>query len=100
MKNNEIKNIKKDDKMDKKILGVDDKVIISSMKKVFTEEIQLLEEELNELYKKYGVKNSNEINEDDLKNDEEKGDYYRMVEIEEELNDLKSYLRDVNLKSI
>ncbi len=86
-------------KMDK-IIQVNDKVIANSMKKVFKEEIGEIERELRELYNKYNIKSSKEL-ELNAKNDEEaKNDFEKIKELEDELERLNSYLREVNMKTI
>jgi len=84
-----------------KIKFVEDKVILNSMKDVFESEIAELERELNELYKKYNIKSSEEIKLIESKEDEKsKKDFDRIVEIEHQLEDLRKFLREVNLKII
>ena len=84
-----------------KIKFVDDKLILNSMKDVFESEIAELERELNELYKKYNIKSSEEIKLIESKEDEKsKKDFDRIVEIEHQLEDLRKFLREVNLKII
>ncbi|WP_292461235.1 hypothetical protein [Methanothermococcus sp.] len=70
------------------------------MKKVFKEEIGEIERELRELYNKYNIKSSKEL-ELNAKNDEEaKNDFEKIKELEDELERLNSYLREVNMKTI
>ena len=84
-----------------KIKFVEDKVILNSMKDVFESEIAELERELKELYKKYNIKSSEEIKLIESKGDEKsKKDFDRIVEIEHQLEDLRKFLREVNLKII
>ncbi|MBW9222427.1 hypothetical protein KKP97_05210 [Methanothermococcus sp. SCGC AD-155-C09] len=84
-----------------KIKFVEDKVILNSMKDAFESEIAELERELNELYKKYNIKSSEEIKLIESKGDENsKRDFDRIVEIEHQLEDLRKFLREVNLKII
>ena len=84
-----------------KIKFVEDKLILNSMKDVFESEIAELERELNELYKKYNIKSSEEIKLIESKGDEKsKKDFDRILEIEHQLEDLRKFLREVNLKII
>ena len=88
--------------MKAKIVDVDDKVIVKSMKKVFMEEIDEIEEELKALYAKYNINHSGELElrfKDDI-DDNTKADLEKIKEFEEELEKLNSYLREVNLKTI
>jgi uncharacterized membrane protein YgaE (UPF0421/DUF939 family) len=85
-----------------KIVDIDDKVIVNSMKKVFIEEIHEIEDNLEKLYAKYSINNSDELEsklEDDM-NNSAKEDLEKIKELEKELEKLYSYLREVNLKSI
>ena len=86
--------------MEKKMMGVSNSVILRSIKNVFESEIVELERELNELYKKYKVKSSKEMEGITCKDEEMERDFNRMVEIEEELEVLKKHLRDLNLKTL
>ena len=86
--------------MEKKIISVSNSVILKSMKDVFESEIVELEKELKELYEKYEVKSSKEIEGITCKDEEMERDFNRMVEIEEELEALKKCLRDLNLKTL
>ncbi len=81
-----------------------EKLIIKSMKKVFLEELEELENELNEILKKYNansvdeLKNkifNGEIKENDIKDDLEKIKY-----LEREINKIMRCLREVNMKSL
>ncbi|MBW9220790.1 hypothetical protein KKP91_01065 [Methanothermococcus sp. SCGC AD-155-M21] len=84
-----------------KIKFVEDKLILNSMKDVFESEIAELERELSELYKKYNIKSSEEIKLIESKEDEKsKKDFDRILEIEHQLEDLRKFLREVNLKII
>lgn len=74
------------------------------MKKVFLEELEELENELNEILKKYNansvdeLKNkifNGEIKENDIKDDLEKIKY-----LEREINKIMRCLREVNMKSL
>ena len=86
--------------MEKKIISVSNSVILKSMKDVFESEIVELERELKELYEKYEVKSSKEMEGITCKDEEMERDFNRMVEIEEELEALKKCLRDLNLKTL
>ena len=85
------------------IVDVDDKVIVKSMKKVFMEEIDEIEEELKTLYAKYNINHSRELElilKKDTVDDNTKADLEKIKELEEELEKLNSYLREVNMKTI
>ncbi|AEH07399.1 hypothetical protein [Methanothermococcus okinawensis] len=88
------------DKLDNVIVHVDDKVIAKSMKKVFKEEIDKIEQELNELYNKYNIKSSKEMEIMASQDEEINKDLEKIKELEEELEKLNSYLREVNMKTI
>lgn len=81
-------------------MHVDDKVIANSMKKVFKEEIGEIERELRELYTKYNIKSSKEAELISPQDEETKNDLERIKELEDELEKLNSYLREVNMKTI
>ncbi|ABR55666.1 hypothetical protein [Methanococcus aeolicus] len=85
-----------------KIYGVDDGVIVNSMKKVFEEEIDEIKQELDALYKKYNVRNVGELQLflETNPSEEVKMDFEKVVELENELERISSYLREVNLKTI
>ena len=83
-----------------KIMHVDDKVIANSMKKVFKEEIGEIEQELRELYTKYNIKSSKEAELISPQDEETKNDMERIKDLEDELEKLNSYLREVNMKTI
>ena len=88
--------------MKSKIVNVDNKMIVKSMKKVFMEEINEIEENLEKLYLKYDIKHSKEL-ELKFKNNIDnntKADLEKIKELEEERDRLNSYLREVNLKTI
>ncbi|WP_456375323.1 hypothetical protein [Methanocaldococcus sp.] len=81
-----------------------EKIIIKSMKKVFLEELNELENELNEILKKYGVKTTDElknkiscgeIKEEDIKEDLEKINF-----LEKNINRIMKCLREINVKSL
>lgn len=89
--------------MKSKIVNVDNKLIVKSMKKVFMEEINEIEEELKTLYAKYNINHSRELElilKKDTIDDNTKADLEKIKELEEELEKLNSYLREVNLKSV
>jgi len=75
-------------------------VILKSMKDVFESEIVELEKELKELYEKYDVRSSREMELIKCKDEEMERDFNRMVELEENLENLRKCLRDINLKTI
>jgi hypothetical protein len=85
-----------------KIFGVDDGVIVNSMKKVFEEGIEEIKQELDELYKKYDVHSIGELQLilEINPSEEIKMDLDKVVELENELERISSYLREVNLKTI
>ncbi len=85
------------------MVNIDDRLIAKSMKKVFMEEIEEIEYELKNLYNKYDINNSNELETKIKQNtcdDNIKKDLERIKELEDELNKLNTYLRDVNIKAI
>jgi len=86
--------------MEKKIISVNNSVILKSMKDVFESEIVELEKELKELYDKYNIKNSREMELITCKDEEMEKDFTRMLEIEENLENLRKCLRDLNLKTL
>ena len=75
-------------------------VILKSMKDVFESEIVELEKELKELYEKYDVRSSREMELIKCKDEEMERDFNRMVEIEKNLENLRKYLRDLNIKTL
>jgi exonuclease I len=85
-------------------MEVDDKIIIKSMKKVFREELDEMEQELRKLYDKYNVKSSKElefkISEGFVHGEDVRLDLDSMKELEENLEKIRSYLRDINMKSL
>lgn len=85
-----------------KIFDVDDGVIVNSMKKVFEEGIEEIKQELDELYKKYDVHSIGELQLilEINPSEEIKMDLDKVVELENELERISSYLREVNLKTI
>lgn len=85
-----------------KIFDVDDGVIVNSMKKVFEEGIEEIKQELDELYKKYDVHSIGELQLilETNPSEEIKMDLDKVVELENELERISSYLREVNLKTI
>lgn len=86
--------------MEHGIKNVKNKIILESMKKVFESEIVELEKELEELYRKYNVKSSSEMELIKCKDEEMERDFNRMVEIEKNLENLRKYLRDLNIKTL
>ena len=85
--------------MGKKIMSVSDSVILKSMRDVFESEIEELERELGELYRKYSIRSSREMEGISFKDEEMERDFKRMLELEEELETLKKCLRDLKLKA-
>ena len=81
-----------------------EKIIINSMKKVFLEELEELENELNQIFKKYNVKNKDElkrkISEGTLKEKDIKDDLERIELLEENIERVMKCLREVNVKSL
>ena len=81
-----------------------EKIIINSMKKVFLEELEELENELNQIFKKYNVKNKDElerkISEGTLKEKDIKDDLERIEFLEENIERVMKCLREVNVKSL
>ncbi|HIP16061.1 MAG TPA: hypothetical protein EYG77_02525 [Methanothermococcus okinawensis] len=86
--------------MGEKIKSIDNSVILKSMKDVFESEIVELEKELKELYEKYNIKSSREMELIECRDEEMERDFNRMVEIEDNLERLRKCLRDLNLKTI
>ena len=81
-----------------------EKIIINSMKKVFLEELEEPENELNQIFKKYNVKNKDElkrkISEGTLKEKDIKDDLERIEFLEENIERVMKCLREVNVKSL
>ena len=81
-----------------------EKIIINSMKKVFLEELKELENELNQIFKKYNVKNKDElkrkISEGKIKEEDIKDDLERIEFLEENIERVMKCLREVNVKSL
>ncbi|XRO75858.1 hypothetical protein ACO3TA_03095 [Methanocaldococcus sp. 28A] len=81
-----------------------EKLIIKSMKKVFLEELNELENELNEILKKYNVKSINElrnkISTGEIKENKIKEDLERIEVLEENINKIMKCLREINVKSL
>lgn len=86
------------------LIEVDDKIIIKSMKKVFREELDEMEHELRKLYDKYDVKSSKElefkVSEGFVHGEDVRLDLDSMKELEENLEKVRSYLRDINIMSL
>ena len=74
------------------------------MKKVFLEELKELENELNQIFKKYNVKNKNElerkISNGEIKGDDIKDDLERIEFLEENIERVMKCLREINVKSL
>ncbi|XRP97382.1 hypothetical protein ACO3UB_02385 [Methanocaldococcus sp. 16A] len=81
-----------------------EKLIIKSMKKVFLDELKELENELNEILKKYNVKTINElknkISTGEIKETEIRNDLEKIEVLEENINKIMKCLRDINVKSL
>jgi TRAP-type C4-dicarboxylate transport system substrate-binding protein len=81
-----------------------EKIIINSMKKVFLEELKELENELNQILKKYNVKNKDElerkISNGEIKEDDIKDDLERIEFLEENIERVMKCLREINVKSL
>jgi hypothetical protein len=81
-----------------------EKIIINSMKKVFLEELEELENELNQIFKKYNVKNKDElkrkISEGKIKEEDIKDDLERIEFLEENIERVMKCLREINVKSL
>ncbi|ADC70485.1 conserved hypothetical protein [Methanocaldococcus sp. FS406-22] len=81
-----------------------EKIIINSMKKVFLEELEELENELNQIFKKYNVKNKDELkrklSEGKIKEDDIKDDLERIEFLEENIERVMKCLREINVKSL
>ncbi|XRO76265.1 hypothetical protein ACO3VM_05575 [Methanocaldococcus sp. 10A] len=81
-----------------------EKLIIKSMKKVFLEELNELESELNEILKKYNVKTINElknkISTGKIKEHEIKNDLEKIEVLEKNINKIMKCLREINVKSL
>ncbi len=65
------------------------------LKKVLEEEREEIEKELNEIFKKYNVKNIKE-----LSSVADLNDYERAKTLEEKLNKIMKCIREINLKII
>ncbi|ENN95707.1 hypothetical protein J422_06461 [Methanocaldococcus villosus KIN24-T80] len=79
-----------------------EKIIIKSMKKVFNEELKNLEEELNNILKKYEVRSVRELKEK-LANSKikvEETDLKRAEELEKYIERVMKCLREINIKAI
>ena len=81
-----------------------EKIIINSMKKVFLEELEELENELNQIFKKYNVKNKDElerkISEGKIKEEDIEDDLERIEFLEENIERVMKCLREINVKSL
>lgn len=86
------------------IITVDDKTIVNSMEKVFKEELVEMEEELNALYVKYSVKNStlllDKVSAGVCPGEETLKDLEDMEYLEQNIEKLRAYLRDLAMKKI
>ncbi|MEO2117536.1 MAG: hypothetical protein ABGW92_03920 [Methanocaldococcus sp.] len=81
-----------------------EKLIIKSMKKVFLEELNELENELNEILKKYDVNSvdelKNKIFNGEIKYEEIKEDLEKINDLERNINKIMKCLREINVKSL
>jgi len=81
-----------------------EKLIIKSMKKVFLEELEELENELNEILKKYNANSvdelKNKIFNGEIKENDIKDDLEKIKDLEREINKIMKCLREVNMKSL
>ncbi|WP_048056287.1 hypothetical protein [Methanocaldococcus fervens] len=81
-----------------------EKMIIKSMKKVFLEELNELENELNEILKKYNAKTidefKNKISNGEIKGKEVEEDLEKIKVLEENINKIMKCLREINVKSL
>ena len=81
-----------------------EKLIINSMKKVFLEELNELENELNEILKKYNAKTINELKNKifsgEIKDEKIKEDLEKIEFLEENINKVMKCLREINVKSL
>ncbi len=81
-----------------------EKLIIKSMKKVFLEELEELENELNEILKKYNANSvdelKNKIFNGEIKENDIKDDLEKIKDLEREINKIMRCLREVNMKSL
>jgi Fe-S cluster assembly ATPase SufC len=86
------------------MINVDNKLILKSMKKVFVEELEEMENELRKLYAKYNINSSKDlafdISEGFITGEEARNDLERMKYLEENIERIRGYLRDINLLSI
>ncbi|AAB98227.1 hypothetical protein MJ_0235 [Methanocaldococcus jannaschii DSM 2661] len=81
-----------------------EKLIINSMKKVFLEELKDLENELNQIFKKYNVKSKDELKKKiangEIKEEQIKDDLERIEFLEENIERVMKCLREINVKSL
>lgn len=74
------------------------------MKKVFLEELEELENELNEILKKYNANSvdelKNKIFNGEIKENDIKDDLEKIKDLEREINKIMRCLREVNMKSL
>lgn len=86
------------------LITVDDKTIVNSMEKVFKEELEDMEKDLEFLYKKYDVPNSrllaDKVSAGIYMGEEILRDLEDMEYFEENIEKLRAYLRDLNMKKI
>ncbi|ACX73533.1 conserved hypothetical protein [Methanocaldococcus vulcanius M7] len=81
-----------------------EKVIINSMKKVFSDEIRDIEIEINNILEKYGVKTKKELKEKisngEIDRKEAEEDLEKIELLEKNLNRIMECLREINVKSL
>lgn len=86
------------------MINIDNKFVLKSMKKVFVEELEEMENELRKLYEKYNINSSKDlafnISEGFITGEEARNDLERMKYLEENIERIRGYLRDINLLSI
>lgn len=74
------------------------------MKKVFLEELKDLENELNQIFKKYNVKSKDELKKKiangEIKEEQIKDDLERIEFLEENIERVMKCLREINVKSL
>ncbi|NPA62662.1 MAG: hypothetical protein GXN95_03805 [Methanococci archaeon] len=81
-----------------------EKVIINSMKKVFSDEMKDIEIEINNILGKYGVKTKKELKEKisngEIDRKEAEEDLEKIELLEKNLNRIMECLREINVKSL
>ncbi|ABO35541.1 conserved hypothetical protein [Methanococcus maripaludis C5] len=86
------------------LITVDDKTIVNSMERVFKEELEDMERDLKLLYEKYDVNHSrllaDKVSAGVYMGEEILRDLEDMEYFEENIEKLRAYLRDLNMKKI